>query len=363
MSTTREDLLRKLEAENRSSNAEGMFFLQAVAERSGMNLTDLQCLTILTSTGPITAGQLTEMMGLTTGAITGVVNRMERAGYVRREKDPADARRVIVHPTMEALERAGAGFFGSQERVMDELLSGYDDRDLAVFLEIMRKSNAKTRAETARIRTSSEGNGGGEFSAPLGSVESGRLVFANGISRLTLRAASVPDTLYQARFDGPAPKVAMEDGTVTFRYSQRFRGLFDRRSRSGEMALSEVVPWEIDVRGGAYRMEVDLGSLKLTSFAIKGGMSDCTLTLPEPSGMVPVRVSGGVSKLRVHRPADAEARLTIKGGFSALTFDDQALNAMGVKEQFQSPGYDGASKRYEIVISGGASEIVIQQAS
>ena len=79
-----------------------------------MNLTDLQCVAILTSTGPITAGQLAETMGLTTGAVTGVINRMERAGYVRREKDPRDGRRVVIQPVPEELERVGAGFFGSQ---------------------------------------------------------------------------------------------------------------------------------------------------------------------------------------------------------------------------------------------------------
>src|SRR5918997_765250 len=153
MTKKRVELLRELELENRRSNAEGLSYLQAVAERSGMNLTDLQCTNILTSTGPIAAGRLAEEMGLTTGAITGVVNRLERAGYVRREKDPADARRVVVRPDMEALERAGAGFLGSQERVLDALLADYDDRDLAVFLEILRKANAITREETARLRS------------------------------------------------------------------------------------------------------------------------------------------------------------------------------------------------------------------
>src|SRR4051794_10874814 len=115
MRREREELLRDLELENRRSNAEGLSYLQAVAERSGMNLTDLHCINILTLAGPIAAGRLAEEMGLTTGAITGVVNRLERAGYVRREKDPADARRVVIRPVVEALERAGAVYPGPQE--------------------------------------------------------------------------------------------------------------------------------------------------------------------------------------------------------------------------------------------------------
>jgi DNA-binding MarR family transcriptional regulator len=360
MSKEREELLRELEVENRSSTAEGVFFLQAVAQRSGMNLTDLQCVNVLTSTGPITAGQLAEMTGLTTGAITGVINRMERAGYVRREKDPGDRRRVVIRPVLEELERAGASFFGSQGRAWDALMSGYDDRDLAVFLDLMRKSNAMIRKETARLRAESEGDEGGRFSTPLGSVESGRLVFANGAFRLTLRATSGMNDLYRARFEGAAPKVKVEEGTVTFRYSRRFFGLFDLRRHSEEVTLNAAVPWEVEVRGGAAQIEADLGGLELSSLVLKGGISDLVLSFPEPSGVVPVQLSGGASKVSIRRPAGAEARLSLKGGVSKLTFDEQSFDALGGKVRLQSPGYDGASDRYEIDVSGGASEVTVQ---
>lgn len=360
MSENREELLRELEEESRKSTLDGVYFFQAVAERSGMNPTDLRCLAILTSTGSITAGQLAETMGLTTGAVTGVVNRMERAGYVRREKDPADGRRVVIRPVPEELERAGVGFLGSQEGEVDALVSEYDDRSLAIILDFMRKTNAATRAEIARIRAASEGDGGGEFSAPLGSAGSGRLVFANGTSRLALGAASGTDDLYRARFEGTAPKVKAEEGTVTFRYPRRFFGLLDWRSQPGEVALNPAVPWEVEVRGGAYRIEADLSGLRLTSFVLKGGFSDCTLELPEPSGVVPVRLSGGASKASIRRPSGVEARLSVKGGVSRLHFDGQGFDAVGGKVRLQSPGYDGASDRYEIEVSGGASEISIR---
>jgi DNA-binding MarR family transcriptional regulator len=360
MSKKREELLRELEVENRKSTAESLFLLQAITQRSGMNLTDLQCISILTSTGPITAGRLAEEMGLTTGSVTGVIDRMERAGYVRRERDPNDGRRVIVRPVSEKLERA-AGFLGSQNRVLEELMSDYDERDLALFLDLMRKSNAMTREETARIRAASEGGEGGEFSAPLGSAQSGRVVFANGASRLTLRAASGMDDLYRARFDGPVPKVDVADGTVTFRYPRRLGGLFERRSRSGgEVTLNAAVPWEVEVRGGAYKVEADLSGLKLTSFVSTRGLSDVDLTLPEPSGVVPVRLSGGASEVNIRRPAGVEARLSMKGGVSKLTFDEQSFDAVGGNLRLQSPRHREAPDRYEIEVSGGASKVSVQ---
>ena len=359
MSSTREQLLQALEEENRESNVEGVLFFQALADRSGMNLTDLLCTTILTSTGPLTAGRLAELTSLTTGAITGVVNRLEQAGYVRREKDPADARRVVIHPVMEELERVGTGFFGSQQSVMHELLSDYDDHDLAVFLTIMRKSNAMTREATARLRAPASGREGGEFSTPLGSLERGRLVFANGISRLSLRSASGMEDLYHANFEGPAPETKVEGGTVTFRYHRRLRGLLDWRDRSGEVAINDAVPWEVEVRGGAYRIEADLGGTQVISFALNGGFSDCILILPEPSGVVPVRLSGGANKVSIRRPEGTEARLNVKGGISKLTFNDQHFEAVGGRLRLQTSGYEGAGDRFEIEISGGANEISI----
>ncbi|WP_273846434.1 MarR family winged helix-turn-helix transcriptional regulator [Rubrobacter calidifluminis] len=360
MSEKREELLRRLAEENRKSTAEGLFLLQAVAERSGMNLTDLQCISILSSTGPITAGRLAEEMGLTTGSVTGVIDRMERAGYVRRERDPNDKRRVIVCPVPEKLEHAGVGFLGAQDREFEQLMSEYDDRDLALFLDFMRKANAINRRETERIRAELRGGEGGEFSAPLGSARSGRLVFAGGAARLILRADSGMDDLYRARFEGPVPKVEVADGIVTFRYPRRLGVLFEWRNRSGgEVTLSTAVPWEVEVRGGAYKVEADLSGLRLTSFVLTRGFSNVALTLPEPSGVVPIRLSGGASKVTIRRPAGVEAHLNMRGGASKLVFDGQSFEAVGGTLRLQSPDSHNAADRYEIEISGGASEITV----
>ncbi|MCI0686405.1 MAG: MarR family transcriptional regulator, partial [Sporichthyaceae bacterium] len=69
---------------------------KAIADRAGINATDWECLDVLDWTGPITAGEQARQLGITSGAVTGVIDRLERGGWVRRAVDPADRRRVIV---------------------------------------------------------------------------------------------------------------------------------------------------------------------------------------------------------------------------------------------------------------------------
>src|SRR5580658_1343216 len=75
-----------------------VLFHEKIAAHLGLNSAELKCLGLLDQHGPMTAGRLVELSRLTTGAITGVVDRLERAGYVRRERHPTDRRSVIVQP-------------------------------------------------------------------------------------------------------------------------------------------------------------------------------------------------------------------------------------------------------------------------
>jgi DNA-binding MarR family transcriptional regulator len=75
----------------------------AVAQRVGLGPSDSQLLSLLNLHGPLTPGRLAEMTGLTSGTVTGVIDRLERAGFVRRERDTADRRKVNVAPVPEAM--------------------------------------------------------------------------------------------------------------------------------------------------------------------------------------------------------------------------------------------------------------------
>ena len=100
-------LMQELEHAVRKSSALGVIFGQTVANAVGVSSSDLECLDFLNIEGRVTAGRLAELTGLTTGAITGVVDRMEKAGFVRRERDEEDRRKVYIAIVPEALGKIG----------------------------------------------------------------------------------------------------------------------------------------------------------------------------------------------------------------------------------------------------------------
>src|SRR5947199_8239075 len=101
--SARARLLGDLARSAQRAATDGILFHQAVADRLGLHVSDLRCLNILLDAGSLPAGEIGERTGLTTGAVTRMVDRLEQAGYVHRGPDPADRRRVIVSPVAERL--------------------------------------------------------------------------------------------------------------------------------------------------------------------------------------------------------------------------------------------------------------------
>src|SRR6201991_4787681 len=102
----KKDLIAELISEFRVAGNQDSAFDNLAAERLGLNRTDLHCINIIENSGGLTAGELAAEAGLTTGAVTGVIDRLERAGYARRVADPADRRRVKLEVTPEFYARA-----------------------------------------------------------------------------------------------------------------------------------------------------------------------------------------------------------------------------------------------------------------
>jgi DNA-binding MarR family transcriptional regulator len=133
---SRAALMRELEHAVRKSSAIGVIFGQTVANAVGVSSSDLECLDFLNIEGRVTAGRLAELTGLTTGAITGLVDRMEKAGFVRRERDEEDRRKVYIAIVPEALGRVGRYYEPLQKAVTKDW-EGYTDDELKLLVRFL----------------------------------------------------------------------------------------------------------------------------------------------------------------------------------------------------------------------------------
>lgn len=355
----RAELDEELTREWRQLAGELALLNQGISDRLGINGTDLQCLSVLGTAGPIAAGQLAERTGLTTGAITGVVDRLEKAGLVRRERDAVDRRKVIVQPLSDDELRRRAPELDAVFRSIlagAESDAGYTDEHLELIVHFIRRSHPVIQNQIASLRRGTDPDT--DTSAPRGDATAGRLAFSAGVAHVTIDGEAAPDDLYRAHFDGPVPEIRVQDGTVAVRY-RRF-SLFEGRPRGSRFSLSSSIPWDVEVQGGVAKLAADLRRLAVRSLAVKGGGSELEIDLPAPAGVVPLRVSGGVSRLTVRRPAGTGLRLQINGGASRLAFDGQQFGAMGGPIRLRSREHQEDADHYSLEISGGASRLTIE---
>jgi DNA-binding MarR family transcriptional regulator len=140
------DLMRA----GRETSRLSMVFRYAIADRLGLTVSDLECLDFLADVGSATAGQVAERTNLTTGAVTSMLRRLERAGYVTAERDPADRRRVIVTIRPERiadLERPYERFAEGAGR----LIEGYSLEEVMLLVRHHNRLQAMYLAELDRL--------------------------------------------------------------------------------------------------------------------------------------------------------------------------------------------------------------------
>ncbi|HEX5234950.1 MAG TPA: MarR family transcriptional regulator [Silvibacterium sp.] len=127
-----------------------ILYNQRVAAQLGMNPTDMQCIHLLDLMGPLTPGKLAESTGLTTGGVTVVLDRLEKAGLTRRERNPQDRRSVVIHLQPGTLEGMEAQYRSINEQ-MAALLAQIPERDLKTVLGFFSKLNSiRATSETDR---------------------------------------------------------------------------------------------------------------------------------------------------------------------------------------------------------------------
>ena len=361
----RAELVAALQQSVRRFTDEVDLYQAAVADRLGMHATDLQYLGFVERYGPTTAGHLAELGGLTTGAVTGVLDRLEKAGYVRRESDPADRRKVVVRVVPGAAERVEA-LYRPMLASTDPLWDRYSDDELAIVLDFADRAQPLVYEGTAWLR----GEGGkdrgalapgveaAELRAPIAGLAEATLRLTKGVGHLRIRGERGLPDLFRGTFPSNPPTARVDRGVVSIQYR---RSPFGWRARPGDLALTDAVRWRFEINGGASRTVAELTELDLRSVTVSGGVSHASLVLPPPRGVVPVHVTGGVNDLSIIRPAGTAARLRIRGGASNVDFDGRRFSAMGRDARWSSMDGDDPDQ-YEIEISGGARTLSVTTA-
>lgn len=138
----------------RELSSKTVLFHAAIAEKLGLSTTDHKALDLIYKAGSMTAGQLAELTGLTTGAVTGIVDRLEEKGFARRTRASRDRRQVIIEPIPEQAQKIYQ-LFESLGQAMTTLTEQYSDRELIIIHRYLIESIRVVQAETAKLQSNS----------------------------------------------------------------------------------------------------------------------------------------------------------------------------------------------------------------
>ena len=151
MKATRRELEEAITRGWRAAQSRSDAHDELVANALGINRTDLRCIDILDQEGRTTAGRLAELMGLSTGATTALLDRLERVGYVQRTRDDEDRRRVFVEVTQLVRERTWP-YYEPLMRVGQELYARYTVPELELVLDFLERGAELSQRELAALR-------------------------------------------------------------------------------------------------------------------------------------------------------------------------------------------------------------------
>ena len=143
--------LALLDQTMRAAGAQRILYSALLASKLGLRQTDLECLFIITLGEDVTPGRLAEETGLTTGAITGVVDRIEKRGYIKRVRDPSDRRRIFLQPVAKRISEIRAANRQMHDLWMRELVK-YSDGELELLLDFAKNNYRSAVAATIALQ-------------------------------------------------------------------------------------------------------------------------------------------------------------------------------------------------------------------
>ena len=200
-------------------------------------------------------------------------------------------------------------------------------------------------------------------SAPAGDLTQATLEVDVGASTLhVVGSTSLGNDLFQTQitYSGPQPSVSLDQnsGRVVVSQNGRF-GYFGRESIDVSIQLNAAVAWTFAIHSGASRDTYDLSNVNLAGLEIATGASTDEITLPQPHGIVPVRINGGALSVRLHRPNGAAASVKVSGGAVSLSFDGDRSSAIGAVSHSTAEAAD----MLNVSVNGGTCNVSMDQVS
>ncbi len=138
--------------QSRVSSTQAVLRSQVIAEKLKINPIDLETLEILLREGKITAGKLADFTGLTTGAVTGLVDRLVKAGYAKRQADPADRRKILIELNEEKIYKEVMPLYSFIANSVDKLLDKYSEKELQLIIDFYKKANVLSQQDLEMIK-------------------------------------------------------------------------------------------------------------------------------------------------------------------------------------------------------------------
>lgn len=146
---SRTELLAQLRRVGREHSDATVLFHSALATQLGLHPTDYKALGVLNRLGPMSAGDLGRHTGLAAASVTNLIDRLVAKGFLRREPDPTDRRRALLHAEIDDL--ADNEFFASWQRSAAKVWQRYSDTELAVILDFLTDTAERLRARTQAV--------------------------------------------------------------------------------------------------------------------------------------------------------------------------------------------------------------------
>lgn len=146
------DLEKRVFAATRDYGMSQVLLRNTTSRKLGLNVTDMECLSLLAMKGIATPTELARYTGMTTGSATAMLDRLEKAKLIRRKPNPNDRRGVLIEINKDSMAEIGALYTGVQQ-ALGKLIAGYSDKELEIIADFLARFTADMQTHIKKLET------------------------------------------------------------------------------------------------------------------------------------------------------------------------------------------------------------------